>query len=104
MWPDALIDATCSSRKSQTSSGWANGAMNPPLAPSTCIGMSHPRSALVRTSRSLRPSMGSFWPMKVVPSTAPTAMVFSSMRSATSSTRSTYSSSRIGTLRGSTSK
>ena len=48
--------------------------------------------------------MGSFSPMKVVPSTAPTAIVFSSMRSATSSTRITYSSSRIGTLRGSTSK
>jgi hypothetical protein len=38
--PEVLIDATRSTRKSQTSSGCRNGAMNPPLAASTWTGTS----------------------------------------------------------------
>ncbi len=45
LWPDALIDFTRGRRKSQTRSGSTNGAMKPPLAPSTWIGMSSPVSA-----------------------------------------------------------
>ena len=49
-------------------------------------------------------SIGSFSPMNVVPSTAPTAMVFSSSWPRTSSTDITKRSARIGILRISTSK
>ncbi len=42
MWPDALIDATCLRRKSQTISGNRNGATKAPLAPSTWIMMFQP--------------------------------------------------------------
>jgi hypothetical protein len=42
--PDALSDFTRSMRKSHSSSRWMNGAMKPPLAASTWIGMSSPQS------------------------------------------------------------
>ncbi len=42
MWPDALIDATRSSRKSQSRSASTKGAKNAPEAPSTCTGTSMP--------------------------------------------------------------
>ena len=38
------METTRSSRKSQTRSGWMNGAMNPPDAASTCTGTDTPLS------------------------------------------------------------
>ena len=50
------------------------------------------------------PTMSSMWPVKVVPRTAATPMVFSSMCGSTSSGPIVYLLSSSGTIRGSTSK
>ena len=50
------------------------------------------------------PLMSSMWPVKVVPSTAATPMVFSSRCGSTSSGPIVYLCSCRGTIRGSTSK
>ena len=50
------------------------------------------------------PTMSSAWPVKVVPRTAATPIVFSSISGSTSSGPITYLSSCRGTIRGSTSK
>lgn len=45
LWPEALIDFTRSSAKSQASPGSRNGATKPPDAASTCSGTSGPPPA-----------------------------------------------------------
>ena len=50
------------------------------------------------------PTMSSMWPVNVVPSTAATPIVFSSMCGSTSSGPIVYLSACRGTIRGSTSK
>ena len=50
------------------------------------------------------PTMSSLWPVNVVPSTAATPIVFSSMCGSTSSASIVYLSRLSGTIRGSTSK
>ena len=50
------------------------------------------------------PTMSSAWPVKVVPSTAATPIVFSSTCGSTSSGPIVYLPSWSGTMRGSTSK
>ena len=50
------------------------------------------------------PTMSSAWPVKVVPSTAATPIVFSSISGSTSSGPIVYLPSCSGTIRGSTSK
>ena len=78
--------------------------MKPPLAPSTWIGMSQPLSCLTPRSSSSMPAISSTWPVKVVPRMAPTAIVFSSICSETSSGPMMWRSGVSGMTRCSTSK
>ncbi len=87
--PDKLIDATSESRKSHMRSGCTNGAINPPLAASIWRGMAGPPCSRVSRRSSFMSAIGSISPVKVVPKIAPTQIVFSSMRSLTSSTVTT---------------
>ncbi len=64
------------------------GPDEPPAGPVTCSGTSRARSRLIRSSRSLMPTMSSLCPVNVVPSTTATPMVFSSTWVCTSSGRS----------------
>ena len=74
------MDFTRGRRKSQSRSGWRNGATKPPLAASTWIGMSRPVSFWSASSASLISATGSYSPVKVEPRTGTTPMVFSSHR------------------------
>jgi hypothetical protein len=79
-----LIDFTESSRKSHAKSGSENGKTKPPLAASMCIGTSSPRPASSLSIASI-PATSSQSPVNVVPTTATTPIVFSSICEAISS-------------------
>ena len=102
--PEALIERTCSRRKSHSESGYRNGHTNAPLAPSTCSGTSSPLSFFSSTRKSLIPTTSSACPVNVVPTTAATPIVFSSTCGSTSAGPIVYLPSWSGTIRGSTSK
>src|SRR3954447_9874650 len=78
LWPDALIEATRASWKSQTRSSSTNGATNAPEAPSTWTGMSSPVSASKASSASQISSTGSVLPSEGEARIATTPIVFSS--------------------------
>ena len=80
------------------------GARKPPLAASMCSGTCQPFSCLSRCSSASISASSSIWPVKVVPSSAPTAIVLSSTCASTSAAVSVYESGFIGTTRASTSK
>ena len=104
LWPETLIDLTCSNLKSHCKSGYTNGAINPPLAASTCIGIFQPFSSLIFNNSSLISWIESIWPVYVVPKTVPTHIVFSSTSSIISLAEIVYFSSSIGISLISTSK
>ncbi|GMP25584.1 hypothetical protein CsSME_00002380 [Camellia sinensis var. sinensis] len=76
--PLTFILFTSSSLKSHSSSGYKNGAMNPPLAASTCIGVSHPVCLFFSVKRSFKSLTSSNSPFSVEPKIAATQIVFSS--------------------------
>lgn len=77
------MDFTRRRRKSHIRAGSTNGAMKPPLAPSTWIGTSRPLSAWSVSSAAATSATGSYWHVKVTPSVGTTPMVFSSTRLST---------------------
>lgn len=91
--PETLIETTLGNLKSQTRSGFTNGATNPPLAASTWMGVSSPflmRSSLIACT-------SSYWPVYVVPRIAQMPMVFSSTMSTACTGSITYRVSVHGT-------
>ena len=61
--PEALIDLTRGSRKSNTTSGAQNGARKPPLAASTWMSTSSPVSACSLSRAAAIASTGSYEPV-----------------------------------------
>ena len=78
LWPDALIECTRGTRKSHSRSASRKGAMNPPDAASTWIGMSRPVRASRSSSAAASSCTGSYTPLYVTPRIGTTPIVFSS--------------------------
>ncbi len=103
--PDELIETTRLMRKSQSISGWRNGATKPPDAASTWTGTSGAPGVAARTSSAAaRSATGSYEPSIVEPMIATTPIVFSSHRATASGTPRWYRPGTKGTYLGSTSQ